>query len=986
MCATVATAHDFAVGGICYKITSFSNKTVAVTYDNSLPEYYDIFKYAGNIVIPGSVTYDGDTYSVTSIDYYAFGRCTGLTSIAIPNSVTSIGHRAFEGCSGLTSIVIPNSVISIGESAFGDCSGLTSLVIPNCVTNIGQEAFDGCSGLTSIVVAEENPVYDSRNNCNAIIETGTNTLITGCATTTIPDDIVSIADGAFYGCNSFGSITIPNTVTKIGNEAFRCSIDTIYCYAITPPELYDEKVFDEYDANLNVPCSSLEAYKSDSLWGKFTNIQCFETTPPTQPQDTTIYSPTEGIGMFSVGEGKIVTFSRGNLQHTQSTNTWSFASAQWEMIGTDNVTGGSVSSDPTYGDKKYGDALADKVDLFGWSTGATNFGVSTSTDWENDYLGSFVDWGRNKIGNDAPNTWRTLSNNEWEYLLNTRTNASSLKGVAQVNGVNGLILLPDNWTSPSGVTFKSGFHNNYGVEYYAAYQTFTAAEWSKLEAAGAVFLPAAGFRYGSIVYYVQNYGYYWSATESNSNYAYFLYFYLDEAYLHYYNRINGLSVRLVKDISNTTPEPPVEPQDTTIYLPTVYETICEGETVYWWGMYCTEGGIYTYEEIVEDENYIYHYIHPLELQVLPSSIDTIVVEAYDSYEWHGKVYTESGTYIYEEHCYQEILQLTIIDTPTPPEPQDTTIYIYHPTEYGAICEGGEYYWRGVMITVAGTYTYNEIVEEENYTYLHTYTLELLPLLPDEMIELPTTEVTICENELPYVWNINWGTWEITEAGNYMYHEFLDCGEAIAIYNLNLTVLPSDTIVFVEEAYDSYEWHGRVYTESGTYIYEEHCYQEILHLTIIDTPTPPSEPQDTTIYISYEDVTICEGITFVWMGMEFTEEGIYTYEEIVVEDDYIYHYIYTLHLMVLPPTLDMYEVTAYDSYEWHGVVYTESGVYTYEEWCYQEILELTIIPSTETAVDNMQTDSDHSAQKILRDQQILILRDGKTYTIMGAEVK
>ena len=702
--------------------------------------------YLTSIVIPNTVTrigwsafsycYDLTSInipsSVTFIDEYAFDYCESLTSIEIPEGVKSIKQHTFFGCDRLESVVIPNSVQSIGDYAFFWCSSLnsinlpnklrtigeyafrncpfTSITIPKSVTKIKDRAFNVCKELVSIVVEDGNTTYDSRNNCNAIIETGTNTLITGCTTTTIPDDIVSIADGAFYGCNSFGSITIPNTVTKIGNEAFRCSIDTIYCYAITPPELYDEKVFDEYDANLNVPCSSLEAYKSDSLWGKFTNIQCFETTPPS------------------------------------------------------------------------------------------------------------------------------------------------------------------------------------------------------------------------------------------------------------------------------------EPQDTTIYLPTVYETICEGETVYWWGMYCTEGGIYTYEEIVEDENYIYHYIHPLELQVLPSSIDTIVVEAYDSYEWHGKVYTESGTYIYEEHCYQEILQLTIIDTPTPPEPQDTTIYIYHPTEYGAICEGGEYYWRGVMITVAGTYTYNEIVEEENYTYLHTYTLELLPLLPDEMIELPTTEVTICENELPYVWNINWGTWEITEAGNYMYHEFLDCGEAIAIYNLNLTVLPSDTIVFVEEAYDSYEWHGRVYTESGTYIYEEHCYQEILHLTIIDTPTPPSEPQDTTIYISYEDVTICEGITFVWMGKEFTEEGIYTYEEIVVEDDYIYHYIYTLHLMVLPPTLDMYEVTAYDSYEWHGVVYTESGVYTYEEWCYQEILELTIIPSTETAVDNMQTDSDHSAQKILRDQQILILRDGKTYTIMGAEVK
>ena len=260
-------------------------------------------------------------------------------------------------------------------------------------------------------------------------------------------------------------------------------------------------------------------------------------------------TPSAGIGVFSVSTDKQVTFSQGNLQYTQSTDTWSFASAQWEMIGTDNVTGGSVSSDPTYGDSKNGSALADKVDLFGWSgsTGSAKFGVSTSTDYD-DYSGIFVDWGTNKIGNDAPNTWRTLTYDEWEYLLNNRPNASSLKGVAQVNGVNGLILLPDNWTCPAGVTFKSGFHSSYGVEYYAAYQTFTADQWSKLEAAGAIFLPAAGFRLGSDVNYVRNGGIYWSVTEIDSYFAYYLYFYSVGAYMGYNFRGGGQSVRLVKDL------------------------------------------------------------------------------------------------------------------------------------------------------------------------------------------------------------------------------------------------------------------------------------------------------------------------------------------------------------------------------------------------------------------------------------------------------
>lgn len=311
-----------------------------------------------------------------------------------------------------------------------------------------------------------------------------------------------------------------------------------------------------------------EMYKAKVLIGKDFELTLSDLSPETKyyycawvllnntqyefgviKEFTTLEAPKiDGIGTFSVSDSKQVTFSQGNLQYTQSTNTWSFASTQWEVIGTDNVTGGSVSSDPTYGDSKEGTALADKVDLFGWSTSATHFGVSTSMD-NADYSGSFVDWGTNQIGTDAPNTWRTLTKNEWYYIVFYRPNASSLCGVAQVNGVNGLILLPDNWTCPVGVYFKSGFHSNYGVDYYAAYQTFTAAEWSKLESAGAVFLPAAGSRNGSNVYYVQYSGYYWDATEGGSSTAGCLLFYSDVANMdRYYVRHLGHSVRLVKDL------------------------------------------------------------------------------------------------------------------------------------------------------------------------------------------------------------------------------------------------------------------------------------------------------------------------------------------------------------------------------------------------------------------------------------------------------
>jgi hypothetical protein len=142
------------------------------------------------------------------------------SSFEIPYGVTNIGDEAFEGCSGLTSLVIPESVESIGSSAFSGCSGLTSLVIPESVTSIEWFAFSGCSGLNSITVASNNPCFDSRENCNAIIDTQMNTLIAGCKNTLVPDSVTSIGDSAFWGCSGLTSLVIPESVTNIGDKAF----------------------------------------------------------------------------------------------------------------------------------------------------------------------------------------------------------------------------------------------------------------------------------------------------------------------------------------------------------------------------------------------------------------------------------------------------------------------------------------------------------------------------------------------------------------------------------------------------------------------------------------------------------------------------------------------------------------------------------------------------------------------------------------------
>ena len=286
---TCLWAYDFQSGDLYYNITNDTvlPYTVEVTYKAQ----WSSSNYSGLItaVIPETITYNGTTYSVTSIGDYAFYLCESLTSITIPNSVTSIGNDAFYNCSSLTSITIGNSVTSIGNSAFSDCSSLTSITIPenvtsigsyafsdcssltsitignsvtsignyafdgcssltsvtipnsvesigwrafqscislisitipNSVTTIGTYAFDGCSALTSMIVENGNTIYDSRENCNAIIETATNTLLSGCQNTIIPNSVTSIESSAFSGCSSLTSIIIPNSVTSIVNNPF----------------------------------------------------------------------------------------------------------------------------------------------------------------------------------------------------------------------------------------------------------------------------------------------------------------------------------------------------------------------------------------------------------------------------------------------------------------------------------------------------------------------------------------------------------------------------------------------------------------------------------------------------------------------------------------------------------------------------------------------------------------------------------------------
>ena len=237
--ASTLAAHDFEEDGIYYDINS-DGMSVTVTKNTSR-------KYSGDVIIPTTVSHDGQSYIITGISSTAFSGCTQLKSITIPKHISKIGEGAFTGCIALRTVnwnadrcldfssakVAPFYCISgITTFNFGDevewiptylcyrLSSLSTLTIPSSVVKIGQHAFGGCYGLTSFDVEQGNAKYDSRDNCNAIIETANNTLIAGCKNTIIPNSVTAIASYAFEEITSLTVITIPVSITTIGGSAF----------------------------------------------------------------------------------------------------------------------------------------------------------------------------------------------------------------------------------------------------------------------------------------------------------------------------------------------------------------------------------------------------------------------------------------------------------------------------------------------------------------------------------------------------------------------------------------------------------------------------------------------------------------------------------------------------------------------------------------------------------------------------------------------
>lgn len=239
-------------------------------------------------------------------------------------------------------------------------------------------------------------------------------------------------------------------------------------------------------------------------------VACDENEPEPEVQ----YPAGAIHGVFSIGAKKYVMFSQGNLQYNSAMLAYRFAEHQWDTIGASNLSGG---------------ALATTIDLFAWGTGNTPTSKETHL--------PFVDWGVNAIMNGGNQTylWRTLSKDEWNYLIFERKNAAKLVSMGTVNGVPGTILLPDYWPSDKrfednaqrGLVIKSTAENKYyqnpNINSFF-FHKYTISEWSTMEAGGAVFLPAAGWSNSRDVLYVASKGYYWSTTPSLYGNIYLLYF------------------------------------------------------------------------------------------------------------------------------------------------------------------------------------------------------------------------------------------------------------------------------------------------------------------------------------------------------------------------------------------------------------------------------------------------------------------------------
>ncbi len=511
----------------------------------------------------------------------------GCQNTVFPSSVNAIGTYAFAGCTGLTSATIPSTVASIGKGAYMSCSRLQGVTIPSSVANIGPMAFAYCDSMADIVVEIGNPTYDSRNNCNAIIETASSTLIAGSQNTviptsvkaigdyafssrkglnsvTIPGSVISIGQNAFYDCTGLTSINIPGSVTSIGTQAFydciclasvtipgsvtaigegafvNCDLSNVYSYITDVTSVPVQYVFLRSDGmysdrTLHVLQGTVEAYRADGNWGPYFG----QIVDDLMPQDST-QGDVNLDGEVNIADVNaavdIILGGNGDFHAADVNGDGEVTIADINAIMDIILGGGSPSQD----DHEYVDLGLPSGTL--WAT--CNVGANAPEEY-----GHYFAWGETELKGDF--TWETYkwcngtSRSMTKYCtkssygtIDNKTELEPEDDAAQVNW-------GPSWRMPSQEQINE-LMNNCSREM----TTVNGVNGMRLTGlnGNSIFLPAAGCIEGNTRQEAGLYGTYWSRTlDTNSNFfAYIMMTIPDGETVYCGMRDHGFSVRAVR--------------------------------------------------------------------------------------------------------------------------------------------------------------------------------------------------------------------------------------------------------------------------------------------------------------------------------------------------------------------------------------------------------------------------------------------------------
>jgi len=784
-----------------------------------------------SITIPESITSIGESafsgcYSltdsinipngVTTIEAGTFSGCSSLASITIPESITSIGHQAFWSCSSLASITIPNGVTTIGDYAFYDCHSLVSSIsIPYGVTTIGEHTFYGCVSLPSISIP--NSVTSIGYNAFKYCYSFTSVII--------PNSVTSIENSAFQDCLSLTSVTIGSSVMTIGSEVFdNCPLDTIYCYALTPPELFDEGVFANYDATLYIPCEALDAYKADSIWGKFSNIQCVDSENPPCEEVSVEFNATF-CGSF-VWNGVICTEAGDYVQTIRKTD------------GCDSIVTMHLVEDCPISPI---DPCEDIIEL-DWRNGVQLSQLSSG--WYKLYVGD-IHANQSAFTIQIVNDLACPATMNRAYYANCEDSEAIIEGsvkyelgktiqtmsyadfadivaphvdylylnitdIVEDSQKDTIIENITDWVCDGGTyedilgeehiisSYVPDTHTwsntietdttitiyNYTITPIVPPTIMTNELLATIHGATPVLIAGKKVDVTGTLEAIMNY-YKMNDTEAVADVESVVW-------------AAGANVALACDAESHTMilkltagcdfelnvELLFEVAPIEVMTTTEAAIICEGETYQWQGISCSETGSYTYE-IWNEEGCVVG-IKVLELTVIPAEIvttaETATICEGESYTWavNGITYENltTGVYSYKDttmyDCTMEIntLQLTVEDCAPPCEN-------VHTEEQVTICYGDTYTWNGQTYATEGAYT---MTFYTNAGCDSTVTLYLTVLPATIIVE---ESVVINEEYLPYTWRdlqyYDTGTYTIsTPFADYPYCDSV-------IYVLNLTV-------------------------------------------------------------------------------------------------------------------------------------------------------------------------------------------------------